>query len=125
MGNATSLFNLMRNIGGSIGIALTGTLLVRQQQSTTAMIGSHVSVYDGVSQGMLARMQAAFVAGGADAVTAAHRAHAAVFGIVQQQAAMVSFIAIFQLLGILTLAVVPLVLLMKRPARQAGPVSMH
>ncbi len=32
MGNATSLFNLMRNIGGSIGIAVTGTMLARQQQ---------------------------------------------------------------------------------------------
>src|ERR1700716_1206384 len=33
MGNATSLFNLMRNIGGSIGIAMTGTMLVRDRQT--------------------------------------------------------------------------------------------
>ena len=33
MGNATSLFNLMRNIGGSIGIAVTGTMLARQHSS--------------------------------------------------------------------------------------------
>src|SRR5205823_5539028 len=35
MGNATSLFNLMRNIGGSIGIAMTGTMLARNQQTMT------------------------------------------------------------------------------------------
>ena len=46
MGNATSLFNLMRNIGGSIGIAMTGTMLVRNQQTTTSMLGAHVSAYD-------------------------------------------------------------------------------
>jgi DHA2 family multidrug resistance protein len=125
MGNATSLFNLMRNIGGSIGIALTGTLLVRREQSLTAIVGSHVSIYDRSSQAMLARMQAAFVAAGADVVTASHRAEAAVFGVIQRQAAMLSFIAIFQLLGIVTLAVVPLVLFMKRPARQAGPIAVH
>jgi DHA2 family multidrug resistance protein len=125
MGNATSLFNLMRNIGGSIGIALTGTLLVRREQSLTAIVGRHVSIYDRSSQAMLVRMQTAFVAAGADVVTASHRAEAAVFGVIQRQAAMLSFIAIFQLLGIVTLAVVPLVLFMKRPARQAGPIAVH
>src|SRR5579864_8645570 len=45
MGNATSLFNLMRNIGGSIGIATTGTLLSRQTQATTNMLGANVSMY--------------------------------------------------------------------------------
>jgi MFS transporter, DHA2 family, multidrug resistance protein len=125
MGNATILFNLMRNIGGSVGIALTGTLLVRRQQALTAIVGSRVTIYDGPSQAMLSHTQAAFAAAGADVVTATHRAQGAVFGLVQQQAAMLSFIAIFQLLGIVTLAVVPLVLLMKRPPGQAGPISMH
>ena len=46
MGNATSLFNLMRNIGGSIGIAVTGTMIARQPQTVTATLGAHVSVYD-------------------------------------------------------------------------------
>src|SRR3954453_6481313 len=43
MGNATSLFNLMRNIGGSIGIAVTGTMIARNQQKVTATLGAHVS----------------------------------------------------------------------------------
>jgi hypothetical protein len=42
MGNATSLFNLMRNIGGSIGIAVTGTMLARQQQAHYVMLGTNV-----------------------------------------------------------------------------------
>ena len=124
MGNATSLFNLMRNIGGSIGIAMTGTMLARHQQSTTAVLGRNISVYDPASQSMLMQMRAAFMAAGADAVTATNRAYAAMFGMVQRQASMVSFVGIFQLLGILFVAMVPLVLLMQRP-KGGGHVSAH
>jgi DHA2 family multidrug resistance protein len=125
MGNATSLFNLMRNIGGSIGIAATGTMLARNNQSTTSMLGANVTAYDPASQAMFARMKAAFMAAGSDPVTAANRAYAAIFGMVQQQATMVSFVGIFQLLGILFLVLVPLVLLMKKPRGGAGPVAAH
>src|SRR5215471_1518887 len=65
MGNATSLFNLMRNIGGSIGIAITGTMLARNQQSTFLVLGSNVTPYDQTSQTMLTQMKAAFMAAGA------------------------------------------------------------
>jgi DHA2 family multidrug resistance protein len=124
MGNATSLFNLMRNIGGSVGIAMTGTMLARNSQSTTAMLGRNVTPYDHASQTMFAQMKAGFMAAGADAVTATNRAYAAMFGLVQRQATMVSFVEIFQLLGILFVALVPLVLLMQRP-KGGGHVSAH
>jgi DHA2 family multidrug resistance protein len=124
MGNATSLFNLMRNIGGSIGIATTGTMLARNNQSTTSLLGANVTPYDPASQAMLAQMKGAFMAAGNDAVTATNRAYAAVFGLVQRQATMMSFVGIFQLLGILFLALIPLVLLMKRP-KGGGHVAAH
>src|SRR5712671_4846532 len=44
MGNATSLFNLMRNLGGSVGIAVTSTMLARNNQATTAILGANVTV---------------------------------------------------------------------------------
>jgi len=121
MGNATSLFNLMRNIGGSIGIATTGTMLSRHAQSTTALLGRNVTSYDPAAQTMLAQLKGAFMAAGADAMTATQRAYAAMFGMVQRQATMVSFVGIFQLLGVLFIALVPLVLLMKRPRRAPSP----
>ncbi len=124
MGYATSLFNLMRNIGGSIGIAATGTMLSRTSQATTQMLGSNVTAYDPASQSMLFQMKAAFMAAGADAVTATNRAYAAMFGLVQRQATMVAFVGIFQLLGVVFIALMPLVLLMKRPKRQAA-VAAH
>jgi DHA2 family multidrug resistance protein len=125
MGNATSLFNLMRNIGGSIGIAMTGTMLVRQQQATTTLLGSHVTAYDPASQAMLAQMRAGFIAAGADPVTATNRAYGALFGTVWRQASMVSFVSIFQILGVLFIALIPLVLIMKRPPHQSAPPPVH
>ena len=44
MGNATSLFNLMRNIGGGVGIAVTGTYLARNRQVVGSMLGENVSI---------------------------------------------------------------------------------
>src|SRR5437763_6035807 len=125
MGNATSLFNLMRNIGGSIGIATTGTMLARNNQSTTALLGANVTPYDPASQSMMMQMKGAFMAAGADAVTATNRAYAAMFGLLQRQATMVSFVGIFQLLGVVFIAMVPLLLLMKRPQRAAPPPGAH
>jgi DHA2 family multidrug resistance protein len=124
MGNATSLFNLMRNIGGSIGIAATGTMLARNNQKTTSMLGANVTAFDPASQSILYQLRAGFMAAGADITTATQRAYAAVFGMVQQQATMVSFVSIFQLLGILFIAIIPLVLLMKRPKSRA-PIAAH
>jgi DHA2 family multidrug resistance protein len=115
MGNATSLFNLMRNIGGSVGIAVTGTMLARNSQTTTSTLGSHVTMYDTASQSMFAQLRAGFMAAGADTVTATNRAYAAMFGMVQRQASMVSFVGLFQLLGIMFLALLPLVLIMRKP----------
>src|SRR5205814_8268549 len=98
---ATSLFNLMRNIGGSVGIAITGTMLARSSRTTAAVLSANVNVYNPTTQTMLAQMKAAFMASGADAVTATQRAYAALFGVVQRQATMVAFVGIFQFLGFL------------------------
>jgi DHA2 family multidrug resistance protein len=125
MGNATSLFNLMRNIGGSIGIAVTGTMLARNQQAVTAVLGANVTPYDAASQAMLAQMRGAMMAAGADAVTAQSRAYATVFGLVVRQATMVAFVGIFQLMGIIFIALVPLVLIMQRPKRGAPMTGGH
>jgi DHA2 family multidrug resistance protein len=123
MGNATSLFNLMRNIGGSIGIAVTGTMIARQTRVVTGTLGEHVSMYDPSTQQMFLQMRGAFMAAGADMVTATNRAYAALFGMLSRQAAMVSFVGLFQLLGIVFLLLIPLVLLMKRPGAGAVVIA--
>jgi len=121
MGEATSLFNLMRNIGGSIGIATIQTMLARYRQVEGSILVEHVDPYSPAAQLMLQNLRAAFMARGADAATAAQRAYAAVYGMVQQQAAMLSFIGGFKLLAIVFLAIIPFVLIMKKPRHHGGP----
>jgi DHA2 family multidrug resistance protein len=115
MGNATSLFNLMRNLGGSVGIATTGTLLARKQQEYINVMGAHVTSFSEAAQHALEAARNGFLASGADAYTATQRAYAAVFGAVQRQAAMVAFVDLFRLLGIIFIRLLPLVLVMRRP----------
>ena len=115
MGNATSLFNLMRNIGGSVGIATVTTLLARDQQMHVNLLGANVTAYSPATQHMIASLKAAFMARGADALTATHQAYGALMGMVQRQAAIIAFLDAFRLLGLLFLILTPLVLLMGRP----------
>jgi MFS transporter, DHA2 family, multidrug resistance protein len=125
MGNATSLFNLMRNVGGSVGIASTGTLLARTTQSYVNILGTNVDVYSPATTSAFEAARAGFLAAGADMVTATQRAYAALFGMVQQQASMVSFVLLFRLLGGIFLVLVPLILLMRRPRAAGAPAAVH
>jgi DHA2 family multidrug resistance protein len=122
MGNATSIFNLMRNIGGSIGIASMTTLVARHTQSHTNILSAHVTPYDTPTRLIFEGLRRAFQAQGADLATATRRAYAALFGMVQQQAAMLSFVDAFRVLGFLFLLALPLILLMRRPRHHDGPV---
>ena len=108
MGNATSIFNLMRNVGGSVGIAVSQTLLARGRQRHINILGSHVSAYSAQTQERLRQLQSAFVARGADPVTAAQRAQGALWGTVQQQAAILTFNDCFFLFGVIMLVLTPL-----------------
>lgn len=119
MGNATSIFNLTRSIGGSAGIALVSTLLANRRQVHTNVLIGHVDAYSLGTQQMLQGLTSAFRARGADAVTATERSLAAIWGSVQQQAAMLSFIDAFKLLGVVFLITTPAVLLMRRPSHAA------
>ena len=125
MGYATSLFNLMRNIGGSIGIAITGTLLQRQRQTVGATLGEHITIYDPTTQRMLLQIKNGLIAAGVDTVTATQRSYAILHGMLLQQASMVSFVMVFRMLGILFLAMIPLVAIMKRPKGRSAAVGAH
>jgi MFS transporter, DHA2 family, multidrug resistance protein len=112
MGNATSIFNLVRNIGGSFGIALMTTFLARRSQLHVNHLGENVSIYDVHTQQMIAAMRAFFISRGADAATAGRQSLAAIYGMVQQHAAMKAFVEAFWIMSILFVAVIPLVFLM-------------
>jgi MFS transporter, DHA2 family, multidrug resistance protein len=125
MGNATSLFNLMRNIGGSIGIAVATTMIARSSQMFVNNLGAHVNPYTVAAPERLEALRGYFMSRGADAATAAREAYGAVYGVVQQQAALLSYLNEFKFFGVVFLLMLPLILLMRRPGRASGPVAMH
>jgi MFS transporter, DHA2 family, multidrug resistance protein len=125
MGNATSLFNLTRNVGASIGIAISETLVARYRQVHTNILGAHVTAYDAPARMRFETLRNAFVAQGADLATATQKARAAMWGMVQREAAILSFLDVFRVLGVIVVVLIPLVLLMRRPRhRQGGPAVL-
>ena len=120
IGDAASLFNLVRNLGGSVGIAVTQTLLQDLRQQNLNVLGSHVSLYDPATRAMLEGLRRGFASRGSDPATAAQQATAAVWGMVQRQAAMLAYLRAFELLGLFMLLAVPLVFLLRRPTHQAS-----
>jgi DHA2 family multidrug resistance protein len=66
-----------------------------------------------------------FQARGMDFATATRQAYAALFGMVERQASMLSYANIFFFMGMIFLVVVPLLLLMRRPKAGGAPVAMH
>jgi DHA2 family multidrug resistance protein len=119
MGNATSIFNLMRNIGGSVGIAAAATMMERNRQAYINILGSHVTPYDHNSQQMLSGLRSMLTAAGADPVTADGRANAMLFGLIQRQATMLSFIDLMRLFSILFIILLPLLLLARSPGSKS------
>jgi DHA2 family multidrug resistance protein len=125
MGNATSLFNLMRNIGASIGIASVTTILTRHSQIHINNLVENVTPLNPQARQMIDSMRASMMAQGSDPATATQKAYAAVFGMVQRQAMMMSFNDVFWLLTLMFAAMFPLIFLMQKPTHGKGPVAMH
>ena len=118
MGNATSIFNVMRNIGGSVGIAIMTTFLSRRTQMHQNHLVANVTAGDMQTLRLLRGMQANFYAHGADAVTATKKSLAAMYGLVQQHAAMLAFVEAFWLMGVVFLLMIPFLPLLQYTKRK-------
>jgi MFS transporter, DHA2 family, multidrug resistance protein len=125
MGNATSLFNLMRNIGGSMGIAATTALTARYQQEHQNYVAGHISVFNPRFNGMMAGLRSIFMARGDSPALANRRALASVYGVVQQQTAMLTFVDVFHLLMMVFIFMLPLLFLLKKPPRGGPAAPVH
>ena len=126
MGNATSIFNLMRNIGASIGISMVQTIQTRHAQIHVNTLTANVTPSNLQAQGLVNGVKSMMMAqGGADPATAQRMANGMVENIIRQQAAIMSFNDIFWLLAIMFLAMLPFILLMRPPRKKAGAVMMH
>jgi len=125
MANATGIYNLMRNLGGSIGIAFVTTMLARGAQVHQALMVGHLTPTDPAFTHRLAASEHLYAAHG-DPVAATQQAYASVNMILDQQAHMWAFTDNFYLFGFLALCGVPFVFLFKtvkfgkKPAADIG-----
>jgi DHA2 family multidrug resistance protein len=93
---ASALMNLMRNLGGSVGVSFVATMLQERTQFHHARLAEHITAYNGYGWSTpLAPVDA----------------------MVQVQASVMSYLDIFWLLGLLALAVAPVVLFLPRVSK--------
>jgi DHA2 family multidrug resistance protein len=119
IGNAAGIYNLMRNIGGSIGIATVTAFLVRGAQAHQNYLAANVTSTSPTAMAALQGLQAKFFAGGASASNAQLDALGALYRSIQQQAALLAYADNFRLLAYLSLVCVPLLLLLARLRHKA------
>jgi len=121
---ASSLTNLFRNQGGSVGIAFVTTVLARRTQYHQSVLVAHATPLDLGVRETLDSLSRSFVAHGFTAPDAAWHAKAQLARIIQEQAALLGFLDCFWLLGCACLIGAPLVFL-TRKVRSAGPGAAH
>jgi len=122
---ATGLMNLVRNIGGSTGIALATTMLARRAQVHQANLIGNLSPGEPAYQGFLDRAaQLGVLRGGLSPADAAHMAQGAAYGTVVKQSTMMAFSDTFWLMGILCFCLFPMLFFMRR-GRATGDVPME
>lgn len=121
---ASGLFNMMRNLGGSIGIALLSALLTVREHFHSNRLGEAVSLYNPLTQERLAALTQKFVSGGSDAYTAGRQALAALDATVRREANLQAFNDCFYLLGLVLLATI-VVAFLCRPVRGGGAAGAH
>jgi DHA2 family multidrug resistance protein len=115
MGNATGMYNLLRNIGGSVGIAMSATLLARLAQFYQANLVGRINPYNPLLQFRLAELKQSAVSKGMDAVTSQKVALDILFRIVKRQAGLLAYNYIFWVIGLAFLGIIPLLFLLRKP----------
>ena len=106
----TGLYNLSRNIGSSVGISVVTALLTQNIQINHANIATYVTPYNqALSNPAIAQAMSPYTLAG----------RAALDGVVTLQATIISYMNDFKLMMILSLAAIPLVLLLRKPSTPA------
>jgi DHA2 family multidrug resistance protein len=124
MGNASGIYNLMRNLGGSIGISMVTTMATRGAQAHQAYLVSHVTPYDTTYQTALNHAQTT-LAQSVGPAQAQLMAPGAIYNGLLQQSALFAYVDDFRWLAMVSFVSLLAVLWMKRVSAHKGTISMH
>ena len=125
MGNATAIYNLLRNLGGSFGVAFVTTILARRAQFHQFRLVDRLTPFDPNLQ--IAAQQSARVLqykGAAEGAQSHYGGLGVIYNQLIRQASMMSYNDAFWLISMIMICILPLVLLMRR-GKGAAPAGMH
>jgi DHA2 family multidrug resistance protein len=115
-GSASGLFNMMRNLGGAVGIAVLQTFLTKREQYHSNVLMQSVSTFEQATRTRIDQLTQYFVNHGViDRADAVHRAYVAIGKIVQKQAFILAFSDTFYLLGAALIVALIATLILKKP----------
>jgi MFS transporter, DHA2 family, multidrug resistance protein len=120
----TGIINLARNIGASVGIATVTTMLDRRTQFHQARLTERVNDFSAAYHHLMNGLQMKLLAAGATVANASAQAHGMIYNTIQRQAVMLAFLDNFKMLGIVFFAVIPVLVLMKKPKVHGG-IPVH
>ncbi len=123
MGNATSIFSLLRNIAGSVGIALITTLLARRAQFHQLRLTESLNPFDPRYQAAMQQASSILNAKAGTASPAA--ANGLIYQELMKQSSLLSFTDAFYISAVAMICVLPLVFLLKRPKDGAAAAAVH
>ncbi|QNQ63968.1 DHA2 family efflux MFS transporter permease subunit [Brucella sp. 6810] len=117
MKNASGLFNLTRNLGGAVGLAVINTILTRRGDMHYERLAEHVRNGNAEAENMIANLTAKYNAAGMDGASIAI---AKLSGMVRQQATLLSFIDVFFILTMMFCSLAICAMLLRKPSPAAG-----
>lgn len=119
IGQGTGLFNLMRQLGGSLGIAIMATMLSRLTKVEKATLTDHVGAYDPLTLERIGALTRGMISRGMDATIAKQQALQILDRQIASQASVLAFSRLYLVSGFLLVAALPL-LLIWRTGRAQG-----
>jgi MFS transporter, DHA2 family, multidrug resistance protein len=121
----TGIINLARNVGASVGIATVTTMLDRRAQFHQSRLMEHVNDFSAAYHNTLNGIQTKLIAAGSTTAHASAQAHGMIYGTIQRQSVMLAFIDNFKMLGVVFFAVIPVMVLLKKPKGAGGSAPVH
>jgi len=118
---ASGIFNLMRQIGGSTGVALLATVLENRQVFHYDRLAENISLYNPTTQQFLGQAQGLMIGKGFDPVTAQSASVALSERMVQIQASILAYQDVYMVVAILFICSIPLVFFLGKGARGGAP----
>jgi DHA2 family multidrug resistance protein len=126
LAQGTGMFNLTRQLGGSLGIAISATLLSRFTAQSRALLAEHVVAGDPIALARIDGIAHALVAKGMDALSAKQQALMILDRQLQGQASVLAFSKLYMLSGLALMASLPLLVLFRSgKSRGLGPGAAH